>query len=202
LSQRPTLGDGDSEKFPRPRWLADRPLFLRTDLGIPIDSALPIAVKRHTLWDQFEGKMIFLVRNPIHSIVSHTRDMTDEKFRKVLPSEVAAWVTNVDAYSSWDPNQKLLIQHTKLVSHPGHVAAQLVKFLQLHPSHQALRHFETVGLSRSQSVSSVRGSLSVGDPGIYERAFKDRCETAAAFIRTQNLHRIVESVLSQQTDPH
>lgn len=200
LSQRPTLGDGDSERFASPRWLADRPLFLRADLGIPVASTVPVAVKRHTLWDSLEGKLVFLARDPVHSVVSHTRDMSDETFQAAVPAEVESWVSNVKAYSTWDLDQKVLIQYSELVSKPTRVAAQLVKFLGLSPSEQALQHFRTVELSRSRSVASVRGSLSVNDPDLYERQFKDRCESVANFIESQGLQGVVESVVPPHPD--
>lgn len=100
LTQRPTLGDGDSERFRKPQWLADRPIFLRANLGIPMISNSPVAVKRHSLWDSPGERLIFLVRDPVHAVVSHTRDMTDEQFSREFPSHVESWAENVRSYQA------------------------------------------------------------------------------------------------------
>lgn len=195
LTQRPTLGDGDSERFRKPQWLADRPVFLRADLGIPMISNSPVAVKRHSMWDSPGERLIFLVRDPVHAVVSHTRDMIDEQFSREFPSHVQSWAENVRSYQAWECHQRILLTYPDLITNTDLAAAELLRFLDIRPTTVAEKNFQTVGLTPSLKIPSVRGSLSVQSPDIYERQFKQRCESVADFIEDQGLRDLVTSVL-------
>ena len=129
VTNRSTLGAGDTEKLIFPRHLVDRPIFLRSKFASPPLFSQPAAVKRHEFASQ-EGwdRLIIVVRNPMDAIVSHTRELTDDEFEKQLEEEVSYWLEPVYCWQSWDSDARLLIQYADLNANPARILAQIATF--------------------------------------------------------------------------
>lgn len=176
LGQRPTLGDGDSELFATPRWLTDRPIFLRANIGIPMRSLEPLIIKRHRLLEASTPKLLFLVRNPIDAILSHTKNLPDGDFlSEAINVEVAAWVDSIRWFHSWEMAKSLLVNYEDLITRPTYTAERVVDFLGVSPTREAFRHFREERLGPTLGLGAVHGALSANDPNYYQRKFSERC---------------------------
>jgi hypothetical protein len=115
----PTLGamDGDGRIFPR--WLVDRPIYLREGNSIRIVDKVPLVTKRHDLDDLGErSKLIFILRDPIDSVLSHTRDWPTQRFCETADEQIAHWIRLLLTYRSWHKERRLLIKYPSLVASP------------------------------------------------------------------------------------
>lgn len=129
VTNRPTLGAGDSETYFFSRHLIDRPIFLRVTTAPPPRLLEPAAIKRHE-FNLEEGweRLIIVVRNPIDAIVSHTREMTDGQYERRVEQEVRSWLEPVYRWYSWNPDLRLLIRYADLIANPTRVLKQIEDF--------------------------------------------------------------------------
>jgi len=124
LAARPTLGANDYEGYSVPRGMLDLPLFLR-DPTIQISDLRPILVKRHRLRNvSGVKKLIYLHRDPVEAILSHTRGTKDD-----LRSEVQMWKSLRSRFEMHPIHERLLIQYDEI--NVSDWIFQAVSFLQI-----------------------------------------------------------------------
>ena len=131
ITHRPTLGEGDDDRFILPLWMIDRPIFLRkSGKNIHIQDYTPVVVKRHFIDDiHVRKKLIFLIRNPYESILSHTRDIPFDSLEIELEAQIRNYYSLVECFELFSDNDKLLVRYEDLIMDPQGVQLSLMKFV-------------------------------------------------------------------------
>lgn len=176
ISSRPTLGALDSERFYFPRGLRDLPLFLRK-AGTGLWLREPIAVKRHHLFqeDEFEY-LIYVERDAVEAILSHTRDMPDDEFELRARDFVGWWQSLRLIYENWAPDKRICVVYSDILSAQLGPLVELAKFVGL-GGERAERYVRSGGFQASYSaLGRPAGSRD------YRRLLPDRAQTLEALL--------------------
>lgn len=129
VTGHPTLGHFDSESRILVRGVRDVPVSLR-DPKLGLSKRTPLLVKRHHLkpGDSFD-RLVYLARDPVEAILSHTRDLDEDAFSRHVNAEVERWIELRRIYDMWDPEKRLSIDYADLIEHPDTVIETLLQFL-------------------------------------------------------------------------
>lgn len=129
-TNRPTLGANDRENKIAPTWMIDKPIFLRRGgENITINNLYPICIKRHSTSDIYDREfLIFLIRNPVEAILSHSRHLKDDNFKLSVSTDLANWLNLAKEYVKFPKTKKILVQYKNIIHNPYDTKKYILDF--------------------------------------------------------------------------